>query len=92
MIDLNKEAEEYATKHYFKVEAPDAVKDFIAGANSKYVEAKIIQAQIDILNSLFNLGLNNVHQTINTPVEIYNDVINPLRNKLQQKLKQIQNE
>jgi len=55
-MDLNKEAEEYVKNLFgkdleqpFKAEIYDAYSDFIAGANSKYVQAKIIQAQMDIL-------------------------------------------
>lgn len=51
MIDLQKEAEEYRTnpnhrdKSSFKFERIA----FIAGANSKYVQAEKIMAQIDII-------------------------------------------
>jgi seryl-tRNA synthetase len=50
MIDLSKEAEEYATIN--KTYSEQSELDFIAGANSKYVQAKIIQAQIDALTKL----------------------------------------
>ena len=47
MIDINKEAEEYA------ISTPDndpiRVLSFIAGHNSKATQAKVIQGQIDIL-------------------------------------------
>lgn len=56
-----------------------------------YVQVKILQAQIDIIDSLFNLGLKDVYQTMNTPVEIYNGVINPLKNKLNKQLKELEN-
>jgi hypothetical protein len=69
----------------------DCINDFIAGANSKYIQAKILQAQIDVIDSLFNLGLKDVYQTMNTPVEIYNGVINPLKNKLNKQLKELEN-
>lgn len=56
MIDLEKEAEEYAdfSNDYIAMSFGDkfnegSKRDFIAGANSKYVQAKIIQAQIDLL-------------------------------------------
>lgn len=67
MIDLNQEAEKYTNivwgnykndvfKHNDiitdKTLSDITIKDFISGANSKYVQTKIIQAQIDILNSL----------------------------------------
>jgi hypothetical protein len=47
MIDINKEAEEYAKKGCWEGVRKSS---FIAGANSKYVKAKIIQAQIDLLH------------------------------------------
>jgi len=58
-MDLNKEAEEYAwkKKNPFSVQllANELVlatkTDFIEGANSKYVQAKILQAQIDMITS-----------------------------------------
>ena len=64
MIDLNKEAEEHAKKIVESKKHLDLDLDteiwisgasfcsFQEGANSKYVQAKIIQAQIDLLNSL----------------------------------------
>jgi len=53
MIDINKEAEEYA-QNEIKDRGDDNDKlickiDFIAGYNSKATQAKILQAQIDIL-------------------------------------------
>jgi hypothetical protein len=62
MIELHKEAEEYA--NYVRkdvvfddieeclIYTQNAKEDFIAGANSKYVQAKILQAQIDVLKEL----------------------------------------
>jgi len=66
MIDLEKEAEEYAKDFDLSFwdtvdEIPVvemAIKDFKAGANSKYVQAKIIEAKIEILrefNSTFGI-------------------------------------
>ena len=57
MIDLEKEAKEYAKDFDLSFwdtvdEIPVvemAIKDFKAGANSKYVQAKIIEAKIDLL-------------------------------------------
>ena len=54
MIDLQKEAENYCNNNYphylDKKEALLVQEDFIAGVNSKYVQAKILKAQIDVLN------------------------------------------
>jgi hypothetical protein len=77
MIDLNKEAEEYATIN--KTYSEQSELDFIAGANSKYVQAKIIQAQIDILTE--------TNDYWDLPVWL-NDKVK----ELQQQLKQLENE
>jgi hypothetical protein len=47
MIEINKEAEEYA--YQLGVYDSKLVRPFIAGHNSKATQAKILQAQIDIL-------------------------------------------
>jgi dTDP-glucose pyrophosphorylase len=61
MIDINKEAEEYGWRiktNTFSdpVKANDlansAIQDFIAGHNSKATQAKVIQAQIDLLYTI----------------------------------------
>jgi hypothetical protein len=55
MIDLEKEAEEYRKKWIF-LESGDTINDiFIAGANSKFVQSKILQAQIDVLEKAWIL-------------------------------------
>jgi len=41
-------------------------------------------------DSLFELGLKNVHQTMNTPTEIYNDVMNPQKDYLEQVKQEIE--
>lgn len=41
-------------------------------------------------DSLFDLGLKNVHQTFETPTEIYNNVMNPAKNYLKQVKKEIE--
>lgn len=79
MIDLNKEAEEYApiqNQCILDVIELNKIKqeDFISGANSKYVQAKIIQAQISILRKSTYAG--------------YTD----LMKELHQQLKQLENE
>jgi hypothetical protein len=61
MINLNQEAKEYdksKCKHFRREHTKEEVYDsfeegFIAGANSKHVQSKIIQAQIDIIQSLY---------------------------------------
>jgi hypothetical protein len=88
MINLNKEAEERGIQFYTR--EPEqlsrfnaVVCDFIAGANSKYVQAKIIQAQIDVLKSIRTVGFEEAFVCL----EIYNKV-----NELQQQLKQLEDE
>jgi hypothetical protein len=54
MIDINKEAEE---KYPFYVYDGCEQSAFIAGTNSKYVQQKVLQAQIDILTSYKAMGL-----------------------------------
>jgi hypothetical protein len=49
-MDLNKEAEEHSKLHGFSERVIISRNAFIAGANSKYVQAKILKAQIDVLN------------------------------------------
>jgi hypothetical protein len=46
MIDINKEAEEYSKSSLLNRKA---AKHFIAGHNSKATQAKVLQAQINIL-------------------------------------------
>jgi hypothetical protein len=76
MIDINKEAEEYAeNKSSHKVFQEAHIEDFIAGANSKYVQAEklrfAIEAVLEFRKSTFGLG--------NSGLE-----------KLQQQLKQLE--
>lgn len=44
--------------------APGAYTDFMAGANSKWVESEKIRAQIDVLNELLNEGVNELNLKI----------------------------
>jgi hypothetical protein len=85
MIDLNKEAEEYADfKHDYvpmcfgnkfnKI----TKRDFIAGANSKYVKQQILQAQIDFIT--------------NEMVAINWDIRKIYVEELQEQLKKLQDE
>jgi polyhydroxyalkanoate synthesis regulator phasin len=85
MIDLNKEAEEHWKMQYIMAldesTKPYIIQDFIAGANSKYVQAKIIQAQIDVLNKTIDM-FGNVNFTTTTSLIF----------ELRQQLKQLENE
>jgi hypothetical protein len=89
MIDLNKEAEEYARNKNSSVVFQEAhIVDFTAGANSKFVKQQILQAQIDVLTGIRDkctmYELENMDNTLNN---MYNKV-----QELQQKLKQLQDE
>lgn len=85
-IDLNKEAEEYAELQFEYMiidEASkfDCINDFIAGANSKYVQAKILQAQIDILKYI--AGDDDNHTAKRRQLN---------KDRLEQQLKELKNE
>jgi uncharacterized membrane protein YgaE (UPF0421/DUF939 family) len=83
MIDLSKEAEEYRKKWLF-LKSGNTINDtFIAGANSKYVQAKIIQAQIDSLTMVLNC-YNLLHEDVND--------LHLTLDRLKQQLKQLENE
>jgi len=85
-MDLNKEAEKYG-KYYKGLVGYITSKDFIAGANSKYVQAKIIQAQIDLLLKYQQkLGGYDVRSGL-LKQEIQLDIY-----ELQQQLKQLEDE
>jgi hypothetical protein len=75
MIDLNKEAEEYAgiktsindyDEQYFNSHGINIAKSFIAGANSKYVEAEklkfAIEAVLQFRKATFGLGNSGLEQ------------------------------
>ena len=86
MIDLNKEAEDYSIKHHLDKHKYSGDKErisFIAGANSTYVQAKIIQAQIDVLKQHIE------HPT--KPGYRRHDVLNSIK-EFQQQLKQLEDE
>lgn len=51
MTQLEKEAEEYENSFGEGANGTESI-DFIAGANSKYVKKKIIEAQIEVLNKI----------------------------------------
>lgn len=93
MIELNKETEEYAEKHGFRIPYDGSNKfyddndvkwskeGFISEANSKFVKQQLLLAQIDILKKL----------SIDT-VYFYNTKEGRFTKKLQEKLKQLQDE
>jgi hypothetical protein len=85
MIDLNKEAEKYAAiPCTLALTASQKIQiAYMSGAtNSKYVQAKIIQAQIDVLKSI---------GTIHDETCMSQKVTNKIK-ELQQQLKQLENE
>jgi hypothetical protein len=99
MIDINKEAEEYAKNTVDSKKSLDLDLDteiWISGASfwgylqgatkSKHVQAKIIQAKIDALGIIYS---DNKTSDFNSPT--FRDVKYEM-NKLQQQLKQLENE
>jgi hypothetical protein len=80
-IDLNKEAEEYAKTFIYDDGTTEV--DFIAGANSKHVQAKVLQAQIDVLKNI-KIAISDKN-----PFTLYN-VAHKIH-ELQQQLKQLEN-
>ena len=86
MIDLNKEAVEYAKVIYNYDLADGYTPDlksyettFISGANSKYVQSEILKAQIEVLNKIGKKGSN--------PIDIVEEIF-----VLQQQLNQLEND
>ena len=84
-IDLNKEAEEQ-----YPLEGEDSIycdmgliqqSAFIAGANSKHVQAKILQAQIEVIDKM-SKDMNAIN---------YGYMLANNRFELQQQLKQLEN-
>ena len=85
-MDLNKEAEEYKKSTVNKMSIEKTA--FIAGANSKYVQAKILQAQIDVLKEI------DEQKTTGPEHNAFYDLIDMKNNKihhLEQQLKQLEN-
>ena len=71
MKSLEEEAEEYADykNDYVPMSFgdkfnPTTKRDFIAGANSKWVQAEKIKAQIDLLTELLTEGVNILNVTL----------------------------
>lgn len=94
MNTLEQEAEEYARKVwgvYYDDQHPDvaiiktngesSLDDFIAGANSKYVQREKIKAQIEVLT------LHTEHPT--KPGYKRHDILNKIK-ELQQQLKELE--
>jgi len=84
MIDVNKEAEDFRESLNFPSDGA-ITHAFTSGANSKYVQAKIIQAQIDENNSI--LEMLKMHGNDRCIYVIKERIIN-----LEQQLKQLENE
>jgi metal-responsive CopG/Arc/MetJ family transcriptional regulator len=87
-MDLNKEAEEYAIKHHLnkhKGSGDSEIISFIAGANSKYVQAKILKAQIEENRSI--LRMLKIHGNGRNRLPVLMRV-----NELEEQLKQLENE
>jgi hypothetical protein len=84
MIDINKEAEEYLLG-FREGEVPKSFEEvkqiYVAGHNSKATQAKILEAQINILNKTIDM-FGNVNSTTTTG----------LMWELKQQLKQLENE
>jgi sulfite reductase beta subunit-like hemoprotein len=86
MIDLSKEAEEYAAiPSTLSLTTRQKIQiAYVAGAtDSKYVQAKIIQAQIDSLTMVLNC-YNLLHEDVND--------LHLTLDRLKQQLKQLGNE
>jgi len=91
-MDLNKEAEDFAEKILFESECLNLDEQtkiwilgcssvgFIEGTNSKHVQAKILQAQIDVLKEV-------VIKEMPMPLHILIKI-----SELEQQLKQLDNE
>jgi len=80
MKSLEQEAEEYA-KTLVGIDV-HAKKDFIAGANSKWVQAEKIKAQIEILTGLYE----------NSYIKSGREFWKKKFEELEQKLKQLEDE
>lgn len=98
MIDLEKEAEEE-----YPLEGQDSIfcdlgliqqKAFIEGAKSRHVQAKILQAQIDVLEKLIypDKVMLKMDLKVQSAAVISNMRVKELQKELQQKLKELENE
>ncbi len=96
MIDLSKEAEEYAAiPSTLSLTTRQKIQiAYVAGAtDSKYAQAKAIQAQIDVLNktrTYFDVSKLDVYEQKHH-VRFTSIIIDQME-KLQQQLKQLENE
>jgi hypothetical protein len=88
MIDINKEAEEYGFKTNNGLQSVLLEDAFIAGHNSKATQAKMIQAQIDVLKELelsdYDVEYGELRE--------YRNKIRRKVFELQQQLKQLEND
>jgi hypothetical protein len=80
-MDINKEAEDYAHNHFVMQDNhyQGLKQGFITGANSKWVQDKVLQAQIDVLRFIQGNSI--------TP---YNVMIENKIKELQQQLKELE--
>lgn len=100
MINLNKEVEEYVSLNWGNYQnelsqisemltlGEISKKDFIAGHNSKATEAKVIQAQIDVLKEIRSkMSMFEISNMENTLDNLYYK-----EQELEQQLKKLENE
>lgn len=87
-IQLEKEAEYYWEMQYLMAldesTKPYIINDFIAGANSKYVQKQILEAQIKVIDEL----LDNINLTL--AVKTY-QIFHIKIAELKEQLKQLEN-
>jgi hypothetical protein len=85
MIDLNKEAE-YHAHNYFDMHSnhyKGLLEGYVAGANSKYVEQRILEAQLEIQIALIDNIISRINAT-NFPYVMAN-----VRFEIKEKLKEL---
>ena len=88
-MDLNKEAEDHWKLQYIMAldesTKPYIIEDFIAGANSRYVQAQILQAQIEENKSA--LRMLKLHGNARNRLPVLMRI-----NELEQQLDQLENQ
>ena len=85
MIDINKEAKEYANQKWHNLGVVNSLikQGVIAGHNSKATQAKVLQSQIDVLKSI-KIAISD-----HNPFTIYN-IANKIH-EIQQQLEKLEN-
>jgi len=83
MIDVQQQAQELVDRFY-NIFVEDEDEHYIGTIERISKESALIAVDemIKHHDSLFYAGLKNVHQAMNTPIEIYNDVMNPSKQRL----------